>query len=117
MTRSLPLILVALAALIGTAHADDMAGMAMPKGGTPADKAYEQSMQSMMKKMDQKPTGRPDHDFVTMMLPHHEGAVDMAKVELQYGTDPRLRRLARSIVAAQEREIAIMRTWQTAHPR
>ena len=50
------------------------------------------------------------------MLPHHQGAVDMARVELAYGHDPRLRQLARSIIAAQEHEIGIMHAWLKAHP-
>lgn len=65
---------------------------------------------------DAQRTGDPDRDFVAMMLPHHQGAVDMAKVELRYGHDPVLRRLARNIVAAQDREIELMRHWQTTHP-
>jgi uncharacterized protein (DUF305 family) len=91
------------------AAADDMAGMDM--GKSPADKALDQSMQTMMKNMAVKPTGDPDKDFVLMMLPHHQGAVDMAKVELAYGKDPELRRLATGIVAAQEKEIAEMKAW------
>jgi uncharacterized protein (DUF305 family) len=58
-------------------------------------------------------TGDPDRDFVAMMIPHHQGAVDMAKTELQYGKDPALRKLARTIVAAQQKEIAQMTRWQT----
>ena len=57
-----------------------------------------------------------DHAFVAGMLPHHRGAVDMARVEIAYGHDPRLRQLARSIIAAQEREIGIMQAWLKAHP-
>ena len=60
-------------------------------------------MQTMMKNMSVKPTGNPDRDFVLMMTPHHQGAIDMAKVELQYGTDPELRQLATDIIAAQEK--------------
>ena len=61
-------------------------------------------------------TGDPDRDFVGMMMPHHQGAIDMAKVELTYGKDPVLRRMATGIVAAQEKEIAEMKAWQAKHP-
>ena len=53
-------------------------------------------------------TGNPDIDFAIMMIPHHQGAVDMAKVELRSGTDPRLRRLAQEIIVTQQSEIALM---------
>jgi len=54
-------------------------------------------------------TGDPDHDFAAMMIPHHQGAVDMAKAELLYGKDPVLRRLAQEIIVTQEQEIEVMR--------
>jgi len=114
-------ILLTTAALVGSgiflhapgARADDMKGMNMPMkpAASPADKAFAASMNKMMKGMNVKPTGKPDKDFVLMMMPHHEGAVDMAKVELQYGTDPELRQLATDIVAAQDKEIAQMKSW------
>jgi uncharacterized protein (DUF305 family) len=85
--------------------------MKMTTGGTPADQAFAASMQTMMKNMRVKPTGNPDKDFVLMMMPHHQGAIDMAKVELQYGKDPEMRQLATDIVAAQEKEIAQMKDW------
>jgi uncharacterized protein (DUF305 family) len=61
-------------------------------------------------------TGQADRDFVSGMLPHHQGAVDMAKVELKYGKDPQLRKLAQSIIESQEHEIALMEKWQAQHP-
>ena len=93
--------------------AEDMKGMhmTMKPAATPADKAFATSMKTMMNSMNVKPTGKPDKDFVLMMIPHHQGAIDMAKVELQYGTDPELRQLATDIVAAQEKEIAQMKAW------
>jgi uncharacterized protein (DUF305 family) len=50
------------------------------------------------------------------MIPHHQGAIDMAKAELATGKDPEMRKLAEGIVKAQESEIAQMRAWQKAHP-
>lgn len=52
--------------------------------------------------------GNPDHDFSTMMIPHHQGAIDMAKAELLYGKNPVLRRLAQEIIVTQGSEIAVM---------
>ncbi len=53
--------------------------------------------------------GDPDHDFASMMIPHHQGAVDMAKTVLLYGKNPVLRRLAQEIIISQSAEIAVMR--------
>jgi uncharacterized protein (DUF305 family) len=67
------------------------------------------AMKRMMADMTVKPTGDVDRDFVAMMVPHHQGAVDMAKAELKYGHDEQLRRLAQEIVANQQQEITVMR--------
>ncbi len=68
-------------------------------------------MKTMMEGMRVKPTGKPDEDFVLMMVPRHQGAIDMAKVELKYGADPELKQLASDIVAAQAKEITQMKAW------
>lgn len=69
----------------------------------------ESAMNRMMMDMRVKPTGDVDRDFVAMMVPHHLGAVDMAKAELSYGHNEVLRRLAEEIVVNQGQEISAMR--------
>ncbi len=65
----------------------------------------------MHKGMDIAFSGDADRDFVAGMLPHHQGAVDMAKIVLAFGKDPEVRKLAESIIKAQEQEIAWMNSW------
>ncbi|RAI03798.1 DUF305 domain-containing protein [Acuticoccus sediminis] len=67
------------------------------------------AMDRMMAGMDVAPTGDLDADFTAMMIPHHQGAIDMAVAYLRYGTNPQLRRLAQEIVVEQQQEIAAMR--------
>jgi uncharacterized protein (DUF305 family) len=67
------------------------------------------AMNKMMADMAIKPVGDVDRDFVAMMVPHHQGAVDMAKAELKYGHNEQLRRLAQEIVTTQQLEIKVMR--------
>ena len=74
--------------------------------------ALHESMGRMNKDMDAASmTGNPDRDFASMMIPHHQGAIDMAKVELSYGEDPVMRRLAQGILVEQQSEIEAMRLW------
>jgi hypothetical protein len=67
------------------------------------------AMDKMMADMTIAPTGDVDRDFVAMMVPHHQGAIDMAKAELKYGHNEQLRRLAQEIVVTQQQEIPAMR--------
>src|SRR3954454_21933081 len=72
-------------------------------------------MNKMMMDMAVKPTGDVDHDFVAMMVPHHQGAVDMANAELKYGRNEQLRRLAQQIVLTQQHESEEMRNAKTGN--
>jgi uncharacterized protein (DUF305 family) len=80
------------------------------KSDSPVDVALAQSMTKMHSAMHEVSfVGKPDADFALMMIPHHQGAIEMAKVELQFGIDPRLRRLAQEIIVTQESEIDVMK--------
>jgi hypothetical protein len=68
------------------------------------------AMRRMMTGMDIKPSGDVDRDFAAMMIPHHQGAIDMALAELRYGTNEQLRRIAQEIIVSQQQEIAAMHT-------
>jgi hypothetical protein len=75
----------------------------------PVDAALAQSMSAMHSAMhDVFLDGKADADFARMMIPHHQGAIEMAKVELQFGADPILRRLAQEIIVTQQSEIDVM---------
>ncbi|MFN4008986.1 MAG: DUF305 domain-containing protein [Pannonibacter sp.] len=93
----------------------DHSGHSMPTAATgdtsASSKAYQAINDTMHKDMSIVFTGDADIDFVKGMIPHHQGAVDMAKVVLAHGTDPKIRALAEAVVKAQEEEIAFMKAW------
>jgi len=80
-------------------------------------KAYEAANDKMHKDMAIKYSGNADVDFARSMIPHHQGAIDMAKVALAHGKDPEIRKLAEEIIKAQEGEIAWMRNWLTKNAK
>ena len=67
------------------------------------------AMKKMMSDMAVKPTGDVDADFVAMMVPHHQGAIDLALAVLRHGRNPQIRRLAQEIIVTQQQEIVVMR--------
>jgi len=84
-----------------------------------ADPAWSE-LSSSMEKMHVavgsiRRSGDSDVDFVTLMLPHHQAAIDMARTQLMYGKDPQIRRLAQEIITDQQSEIELMQLWLKQH--
>ena len=105
---------LAIQALQHDAHAD--------RTGSSAGDASWSELISGMDKMHSamasvKPAGDSDVDFVRLMLPHHQAALDMARTELLYGKDPQMRRLAQEIVTDQQSEIELMQLWLKQRPQ
>jgi Domain of unknown function (DUF305) len=93
-----------------------MGDMTIPADAAPSTKAFMEANQKMHADMAITYTGDPDRDFMTGMIPHHEGAVAMAKIVLAQGKDPEVRKLAEDVIAAQEKEIGQMKAWLTKSP-
>jgi uncharacterized protein (DUF305 family) len=87
----------------------EMGSKAAPKSEAAA--AFADVNSKMHKDMTIEFTGDADVDFMKGMIPHHQGAIDMAQVLLKYGKDAETRKLAEEIIAAQETEIAFMKAW------
>jgi len=103
-----------------TATAWAQMDMSMDMSKKPAGSKFMQDMNVGMARMNHDMasapmTGDVDHDFVVMMVPHHQGAIDMAKGELSYGKDPVMRRLAEEIIVDQKSEIDVMNLWLKKH--
>ncbi|MFA6966330.1 DUF305 domain-containing protein [Bosea sp. (in: a-proteobacteria)] len=114
VSASLALGLFSALALAGPALAQQHQGHGAPAAKTAdsaATTAYKAANMKMHKDMDIAFTGDADADFVRGMIPHHQGAIDMARVMLAHGKDPELKKLATGIIADQEKEIATMRDW------
>ena len=86
----------------------------MPTASDPAStKEFKEAHMAMMKNMHQPFTGNPDIDFRVHMIPHHQGAIDMARVALKHAKDAETKKMAQKIIDDQEKEIAEMQAWLT----
>jgi hypothetical protein len=108
--------LAAAAFLAANALAADSSvpsGAALSGAGISEESAFlsenSAAMDKMMADMEIKPSADVDRDFVNMMVPHHQGAIDMAQAVLRYGRNEQIRRLAQEIIVTQQQEIAVMR--------
>ncbi|CDZ28554.1 DUF305 domain-containing protein [Neorhizobium galegae] len=121
MPAKIALMTAALSVLmLGPLAAQEMKGMdhskmGMPMGGSPSTRAFEDANARMHKDMAIQYSGDADVDFVRSMIPHHQGGIDMAKIELAHGKNPEIRKLAEAVIKAQEAEIAEMQAWLKAH--
>jgi uncharacterized protein (DUF305 family) len=99
--------------LISVAAASEVGPLTEPERSFLA--STQASMRTMMAGMERTPRGDVDQDFIGQMIPHHQGAIDMAKAELRYGHNEQLRRIAQEIIVEQQAEIAVMQREQTLH--
>ncbi len=128
MKRSLALSLPMMALLAAPAWSDNhdphathgehdyMRGQTPPAGPeSDATKAFKEANAKMHEGMTNALTGDPDIDFMQGMIPHHQGAIDMAEIVLKYGKDPETKKLAEEIIKAQTAEITFMKEWLAKH--
>jgi uncharacterized protein (DUF305 family) len=106
---------LALAAPASAQHAGH--GAPRPAANEPAStREYRAINDKMHREMAVRFTGDADRDFAAAMIPHHQGAIDMARVVLRHGRDPEIRKLAEDIIRAQEAEIAQLRVFLARPP-
>jgi uncharacterized protein (DUF305 family) len=122
MTHRFPTLAAALvagfAALGLPAAAEETTGHeghAMMGDQGPASMAFMEANDRMHTGMAIEFTGNADVDFIRGMVPHHQGAVDMARIVLEHGSDPEVRKFAEAVIAAQEAEITWMKEWLAAN--
>jgi uncharacterized protein (DUF305 family) len=109
-------IIFLVTATLAGAQGTTMPAKAQSANKSSASMSMKESMSGMMKGMQEMPiSGDTDRDFAAMMKMHHQGAIDMAQVELASGKDPQLRKMAKEIISAQKKEIREFDAWMKKH--
>lgn len=115
--RAIQATVAAAAALLWTGAASAQSGSGQNGGHQGAAAGYHAAMESMNCDMAaQQMTGNADHDFASMMARHHQAAIDMARVEVEQGRDPEMKRTAQEMIQKQQQEITELRAWMSRHP-
>ena len=110
MSKKLVLAIAMAGALSMSAFAADNT-----KGESGSQELHQSMMSGMEKMHDMKMSGDTDKDFASMMIAHHEQAIEMSKSVLNHGDDPAVQKKAREIIAASEKDIRELKKWQTEH--
>lgn len=102
----------AFGAAVAQTHGHGGHGTAASAPAGEVERAFRDANARMHKNMEIEYTGDADRDFVAGMIPHHQGAIEMARIVLRYGKDPEIRKLAEAVIRDQDREIGEMKAWQ-----
>lgn len=114
--RTLTVLALCIFSLTGPALASSAPPVAGHEGhAVAAGNVYADAMNKMHRAMPAESSGNADVDFIKGMIPHHQGAIDMAEVALQNSSDPFIRKLSEDIIAAQKSEIEAMQKWLAEH--
>jgi uncharacterized protein (DUF305 family) len=109
----MPMNMMNMMSMMGSMGGMQMAAPAGDEG--PSSLAFAGANSKMHRDMAIAYTGNADVDFVRGMIPHHQGAIDMAKIVIAFGSDPDVRAIAEGIITAQEAEIAVLEAWLAAN--
>lgn len=115
LTLALFLVLVPALTAAQQDHSQHGGAMGGAADGNAVTRAFQEVNARMHRDMAVALTGDADRDFAASMIPHHQGAIDMARIALEHGSDPEIRKLAQEVVQAQEVEIARLRAWLARH--